>query len=328
MSRYKPREPHPLPAEQQTALARAVRIEWFTLALRTSVVVALYAALGSTQALSAVWLKSLWALLPPIAFLVACRVEQLPPRPRFPYGSYRATTIAFLSTALALSAMGLYLLYAGAHGLLEASHPQLKLIWQSPTPIQWSGWPMIAALAYSILVPVILGRRRQKLAIELHDKGLYADATMGRASWLAGGAAIVGVLGIGVGLWWADFVATLVIGADILRHGARHGYTAVCDLIDEVPRKLGTSAVDPLGATIREHLEALDWVADVRVRLREEGRQLTGIAFVCPHEPIEDMLTRLDQTRADIENLDWRLLDFELVPVDAQRCAQELSTPR
>lgn len=325
MSRYKPRDPNRLPPDKQSDLARAVRVEWFTLALRASVVWALYAALGSTQALTAVWLKSVWSLLPPIAFLVACRVERLPPRPRFPYGFYRASTIAFLSAALALSAMGLYLLYTGAYGLLAGSHPKLTLIWHSATPIAWAGWPMIAALAYSIFVPVLLGRRRQQLAVDLHDKGLYADAAMGRASWLAGGAAIVGILGIGVGLWWADFVATLVIGADILRHGVRHLYTAVCDLVDEVPRRLGTSTVDPLGARIRAHLEAMGWVADARVRLREEGRRLTGIAFVCPHEDTRDVVACLAAARHEIEQFDWRLIDLELVPVDAQRCARELS---
>ena len=327
MTHHQPRTPVALPGDKQSALAHARRVEWLTLALRTSVVVVLYFALGSTESLTAIWLKSLWALLPPVAFLAACRVERLEPCPRFPYGFYRAGTIAFLSAALALSAMGLFLIYAGLRGLAQAKHPALAALWATPA-LQWAGWPIIAALIYSMLVPVIAGRSRQRLAIDLHDKGLYADATMGRASWLAGLAAIVGVLGIGAGLWWADFVATLVIGADIFRHGVRHLHTAVCDLIDEVPRRLGSSVVDPLGARIRDHLEALDWVADVRVRLREEGRRITGIAFVCPHDDADTLLKRFERARADIEALDWRLLDFELVPVDAERCALELSAPR
>ncbi|MES1949869.1 cation diffusion facilitator family transporter [Salinisphaera sp. S4-8] len=325
MTEHAPRDPNRLPAAKQRALARARRVEWLTLMLRITAVGALYLALGTTQSLTAIWLKSLWALLPPVAFLVACRVERLPPRPRFPYGFYRAGTIAFLSGALALSAMGLFLLYVGLRGLIELKHPALQSWWQTPI-WHWAGWPVLAALAYSMLVPVIAGRSRQRLAIDLHDKGLYADATMGRASWLAGGAAIVGVLGIGLGLWWADFVATLIIGADILRHGLRHLHTAVCDLIDEVPRKLGTSEVDPLSQQLRDHLEALDWVAEARVRLREEGRRLTGIAFVCPHPQTHDVLERFERARRDIESLDWRLLDFELVPVSAERCANAIRT--
>ena len=327
MTPHQPRTPSSLPAHKHRALQRALRIEWLTLILRMSVVAALYAALGTAQALTAIWLKSLWALLPPLAFIVACRVENLRPTPRFPYGFYRAGTIAFLSGALALSAMGLYLLYVALRGLIVLKHPALGTLWSQPL-LDWPGWPVLAALAYSLLVPIIAGRSRQRLAIDLHDKGLYADATMGRASWLAGGAAIVGVLGIGLGLWWADFIATLAIGADILRHGAHHLYTAVCDLIDEVPRELGSSRVDPLGGRIRDRLTRLAWVSDARVRLREEGRRLTGIAFVCPHADTPALVAQLAEARADIEAMDWRLLDFELVPVTSARCADAIRTPR
>ena len=327
MTPHEPRTPNALPADKRKALRRALRIEWLTLVLRISVVAVLYLALGTAQALTAIWLKSLWALLPPLAFIVACRIERLRPTPRFPYGFYRAGTIAFLSGALALSAMGLYLLYVALRGLGELKHPALGALWSQPL-LQWPGWPVLAALTYSMLVPVIAGRSRQRLAIDLHDKGLYADATMGRASWLAGGAAIVGVVGIGLGLWWADFIATLLIGADILRHGGRHLYTAVCDLIDEVPRELGSSRVDPLGGRIRDRLNSLAWISDARVRLREEGRRLTGIAFVCPQADTPALLTQLAEARADIQAMDWRLLDFELVPVTGARCADAIRTPR
>jgi hypothetical protein len=64
------------------------------------------------------------------------------------------------------------------------------------------------------------------------------------------------------------------------------------------------------------------------VRLREEGRRLTGVAFVCPHTDTDALVSRLARARADIEALDWRLLDFELVPVNANRCANAIYTPR
>lgn len=319
MKRPTPRPRERLPRQQQIELRRAWRLEWLTLALRTSVIGVLYTVLGSSQALAAIWLKSLWALLPPIAFLVACRVERRAPTPYFPYGFYRAPSIAFLSAALALAGMGLYLLYAGASALAHGNRPSLPTFADTTGLLAWPGWLIVAALLYSIVVPIVAGRSRQSRAVALHDKGLYADATMARASWHASVAAVIGVLGIGFGLWWADSVATAIIGLDILRHGCRHLHTAVCDLIDEVPRRIGTSEIDPLGATIRHHLEGLDWVETARVRLREEGRRLTGIAFVCPRDT-HDLVQRFDAARTQIEQLDWRLIDFELVPVDAQRC--------
>ncbi|GAB3681597.1 cation transporter [Salinisphaera aquimarina] len=326
MSHAAPRNPGRLPPDKQRELGQARRVEWLTLGLRLSVVVALYAALGSTEALTAIWLKNLWALLPPVAFLVACHVEKRDPNPRFPYGFYRVGSIAFLSAALALTCMGLYLLYAAASGLLHGRHPTLATLAQTGPLLDWPGWPIIAALAYSIAVPFVAGRSRQSLAVALHDKGLYADATMGRANWLAGSAAVIGVLGVGLGLWWADFAATVIIGLDILYHGARHLHTAVCDLIDEVPRQIGSSRIDPLGATIRETLEEMDWIASARVRLREEGRLLTGIALVCPHED-RVAIERFAAARRRIEALDWRLLDFELVPVDSAHCVRALPLP-
>ena len=63
---------------------------------------------------------------------------------------------------------------------------------------------------------MFLGRAKMKLAQKLHDKVLYADADMNKADWMTAVAAMVGVAGIGIGLWWADSVAALVISASIL----------------------------------------------------------------------------------------------------------------
>lgn len=313
-SRSQPRRPGQLPDEQKRQLKAARRQEWGTLMLRITVVAALYAALGSSQALHAVWLKSLWSLLPPIAFLVAVRLESWPPTRRFPYGFYRAGSIAFLTSALALTCMGGYLIFAGARSLIARHQPSLHPIDAVGGPAHWAGWWIIAALAYSVAVPWIIGRRRRQLAIDLHDKGLYADASMGRVNWLAGSTAIIGVLGIGLGVWWLDFAAALVIGLDITWHGLRHLYTSVCDLIDEIPRRIGSSELDPLGAQIRDYLRERDWIRDARVRLREEGRLLTGVALICPCDDAAS-LERFESAREAIEAMDWRLLDFQLVPV-------------
>lgn len=315
-----PRRPGHLPASIQAALSRARRLEWITLGLRLSVLFALFLSLGQSQALHAIWLKNLWSLWPPAAFLLVCRIERRPSTPRFPYGFHRAATIAFLSSGLALTCMGGYLLYNGLQALVAARHPDLDLIWARQS-WHWEGWPIIVALAYSIVVPTVLGRLRRPLAARIHDKGLFADATMGRMDWLSGGTAIIGVLGVGLDLWWADFIATLIIGAHIAWYGGRHLHTAICDLIDEVPRQIGSHRLDPLGENIRQYLMSLPWVSEVRVRLREEGRLLTGVALI---RPINDdiHITRLDAARAHIESMDWRLLDCQLVALGEQSIAR------
>ena len=61
-----------------------------------------------------------------------------------------------MSGALALSAMGLYLLYGGLRSLITLKHPALGAWWSAPA-LDWAGWPVLAALAYSMLVPVVAG---------------------------------------------------------------------------------------------------------------------------------------------------------------------------
>jgi divalent metal cation (Fe/Co/Zn/Cd) transporter len=99
------------------------------------------------------------------------------------------------------------------------------------------GWLMIAALAWSAVPSVFLGRAKLPLASQLHDKVLYADAKMNRANWLTAGAAIVGVLGIGAGLWWADGAAAIIISLDITRDGFTNVRAAVADLMDSRPTR-------------------------------------------------------------------------------------------
>lgn len=302
-----------LPGAKQQELARAKRQEWATLALRLSVVAALYGVVGNSQALSAIWLKSLWALWPPAAFLVAVALERRPTGRRFPFGFYRAVSIGFMTSALSLVAMGVYLLVAGLQSHVIHDPDKLPAIGQSAPWWAWPGWWVIAALAYSLLVPGVIGRRRLTHARNLHDKGLYADASMGKVNALAAATAMAGVVGIGLGAPALDIVATLVIGAGIFIQGLRHLYTAVCDLMDEMPRTLGTNQLDPLAETIRCHLKAAPGVAAAYVRLREEGRMLTGIGQVELDAATADLYD-LARLRDTILTLDWRLIDFQIAP--------------
>src|SRR5690606_9465820 len=135
----------------------------------------------------------------------------------------------------------------------------------------WLGWLMLAALAYSGIPPVIIGRMKQPLADALHDKVLFADAKMNRADWLTAGAAAVGVIGIGFGLWWADSVAALVIAADILHDGQRYLRESISDLMDEWPRTYDEAKPHPAAERVKEEIAAQPWIAEAAVRMRETG---------------------------------------------------------
>ena len=195
-----------LPPAKTRVLEHAVRLEWLTLAFLTTAVLAMYLALGSSQAMKAAWIEDLLSFLPPIAFLVTNRVRSKEPTRDYPFGFHRSVSVGFLVSAVALLTMGTYLVAESVLGLVSAEHVPIGLVTVFGYTF-WAGWLMIAALAYTLVPPVLLGRAKLKPASELHDKVLYADADMNKADWQTAAAGIVGVLGIGLGLWWLDFVA-------------------------------------------------------------------------------------------------------------------------
>ena len=303
------------PEEKQDALRRAVRLEWITLAYMASAVVVVFLTLGSSQAMKAAWVEDMLSLLPPAAFLLANRFRTRGPSETFPWGYHRAVSIAFLAAAAALLLMGLFVAYDSALKLVKAEHPPIGLVEVFGQQV-WLGWLMLAALVYTGVPPVILGRIKKKLAAELHEKVLYADAEMNRADWMTAGAAGIGVIGIGFGLWWADSVAALFISFDIARDGWTNVKAAVGDLMDSRPTTYDHSGPHPAMEKMEELLLGLDWVGDARVRLREEGHVFAGEAFVVPARE-DGIVSRLEDAYERIRELDWRLHDVVIVPVES-----------
>ena len=305
---------HELPPDKHQTLVKAVRLEWFSIIYLITAVTLLYFTLGSSQAMKAAWVEDILGLTPPIAFLVASRVRNRRPNDRFPYGYHRATAIAYLCASVALLALGGFILYDSVTKLLMFEHPPIDLVKPFGDRPVWLGWLMLAALAYSAVPQVFLGRLKQPLAKELHDKVLFADAEMNRADWMTAGAAMAGVVGIGFGLWWADSVAASVISVDIVRDGWKNLRVAVDDLMDKEPTVIDDSRADPLPLWVKNELMLMDWVKDAEVRLREGGHVFLGEAFVVPVDN-EDLVGRIDRANQHLLDLDWRLHELVITPV-------------
>ena len=190
-------EHHEMPPDTHQKLVKAARLEWLSILYLLSAIVLLYFTLGSSQAMKAAWVEDILGLTPPIAFLIASRVRNRKPNDRFPYGYHRATAIAYLCASVALLALGGFILYDSVSKLLKFEHPPIDLVKPCGDQPIWLGWLMLAALAYSAVPQVILGKLKQPLAKELNDKVLFADAEMNRADWMTGAAAMAGVVGIG-----------------------------------------------------------------------------------------------------------------------------------
>lgn len=313
--------PTDVPEEHQDTLRRARRIERISIAYWISLIVILYFTLGQSQAMKAAWVEDILGMVPPIAWLVADRYRNREPDRRFAFGRHRSITIAYLIASVALLGLGLFILYDSVERLLVGTHPPIGMVEIFDRQI-WLGWLMIAALLYGLFPSLILGRIKQKLAEPLHDKVLYADARMNRADWLTASAAIVGIVGIGLGLWWMDAVAAIAISADIVADGQRFLRASFGDLMDEQPESVDESGLDPVIDAVKREVAGADWVAGGAVRLREDGHLVTGEVWVVPRasevatERIEDLVARL-------EDLDWRLRGLAVMPVTDLRGVPE-----
>jgi divalent metal cation (Fe/Co/Zn/Cd) transporter len=302
-----------LPPDLQPVHRRAVRLEWISIVYTVTAVVAIFFTLGSSQAMKGAWLEDVLSLAPPIAFLVAARVRYKRPNRDFPYGYHRAVEVAYLVAALALLSMGIFLIVDSALKLVDGDHPPIGMVelfdWQV-----WLGWLMIAALVYSVIPPVILGRLKKDLAAELHDKVLFADAKMNKANWMTGTAAIIGVVGIGFGLWWMDATAAIVIGLDITHDGLTYTAAAVKDILDGRPRRDDEKGVLPLVEQVRETVAELDWIREAAVRMRELGHLLSVEVLAVPRDDA-DLLDRVEDAVERIQALDWKLQDVVVAVV-------------
>jgi cation diffusion facilitator family transporter len=296
-----------LPPELEEVHRKAVRLEWFSIVYLLTAITAIYFTLGSSQAMKGAWLEDMLSLAPPIAFLVAARVRYKRPNRDFPYGYHRAVEVSYLVAALALLSLGLFLVVDSAIKLVHGDHPPIGMVelfdWQV-----WLGWLMIAALLYSAIPVFVLGRMKTKLAPQLHDKVLRADSQMNEADWMTASAALVGVVGIGFGLWWLDAVAAIAIGLDIVHDGVKYSGAAVKDILDGRPRSDDEKEVHPLVGEVRDTVAALDWVEEAAVRMRELGHVLAVEVLAVPRDET-NLLERVEDAVEQITALDWKLQD-------------------
>ncbi len=292
-----------LPPEIRDDWQKAKRLEYWTLGWIGSIVVVMYFAMGSSQAMKSAIFEDILSLVPAIVWLVAARFETKTPNARFPFGFHRAQSLAFLIAATALTGVGAFLLYESAMTLMAAEHPPLGPVHPFGMTI-WSGWLMLAALAYSIVPPAILGRMKLPVARRINDKVLHTDAMMQKADWQTGATGIVGIIGVGLGFWWADAAAAAIISLSILADGIKGLRTATAELVDGAPRELGGDAISQKAAELTGRLRIA--FPGATIRTRETGR---FIKLEVHGAHPDDSVSPLPQTRDD-----WRIDDIAFVP--------------
>lgn len=301
------------PPELVPDFERAKRLEWITVAYFLSSALGIYLTMGNSQTMKTAWYDDVLSLTPPISFLVASRVFKKAPNKEFPYGYHRAVSIAYLCSVLALFALGAFLVIDSSISLFKTEHPTIGTVVLFGHQI-WLGYLMLAALLWSTVPSVILGRKKLPLAKKLHEKNLYTDADMNKADWMSGAAAMLGVVGIGLGWWWADSAAALLISVDIVHDGFTNLKQAVFDLMDQIPKTVSNEKPDPLLDKVRDTLAGQAWIKEFSFRLRENGHIYLGEGFVVPAHQ-ENLTQLIASTARTIEQLDWRIQEFVLMPI-------------
>jgi len=301
-----------LPPELEQKLKKALKLEWITFFYLISLAVLMYLVMGSSQAMKTAWLEDVLSIIPAIAFIIANKINKKPPNHKFPYGFHRVFSISFLIGAVALLAMGIFLVYDSSMALIKTEHPTIgsKIFFGQQV---WMGWVMIAVLLYSAIPSMILGRKKLPLAKKLHNKSLYTDAAGQKADYMTAFAAIIGILGVGAGFWWADAAAALVISVSILKDGMQHIKSSVLDLMDRYPLTTAKEKEDKIVEEVKQLVQSWDWVKEANVRFREHGQVYLGEIAVVPVKDVN--LDQLHEAYDILQKYHWKIHDFSIAPV-------------
>ncbi|WP_306232401.1 cation diffusion facilitator family transporter [Agrococcus beijingensis] len=308
-----------LPPEQAHALRKAKRVEWLSLGYAAIAITLVGLVMGGSQAMRTAWIEDMLSTVPQFAFLIALTVIRRPPDPKHPYGYHRAMGVGHLVAGVALLAVGGTLAFDAVAGLIAVEHPSIGTVQLFGTTI-WLGWLMVGTIVLISAPPVILGIVKMRLAKQLHSKLLYADADMMRADWTTHIGSIVGVLGVGIGIWWLDSAAALFISVGILWDGVKNTRASVLDLMDMRATTVDQSEREPLIRRIDETLQRLPWVADAASRVRDEGHVFHVEAYVVPKRS-KVRVTDVDAAVEEVVALDWRVQDVSVAVLS------ELPTP-
>lgn len=304
-----------LPKEQQRALHSAIRWEVFTICYTVVTIVLIALVVGNSQAMRTAWIEDMLSLVPQLAFLLALLFVRRRPTRAFPFGLHRVMGAGHLVAGVALLGIGGGLAIESVVGLIRLEHPAIGTVQVFGRTI-WLGWLMVLVMSVVVIGPFVYGPAKAKLAPVLHNKVLYADADMAKADWTTTVASIVGVLGVGIGLWWLDGAAAIFISAGIIWDGYRNARAAIFDLIDQRARTHDDSREHPLIAEIRASLERQPWVERAGVRMRDMGQVFHVEAFVVPTRR-KVSVAILERAREAITQLDWKMQDVSIVLVSS-----------
>lgn len=298
-----------LPDELRDTMRAAIRLEYWNLFWTATIIVVMGLVLGQSQTMKTAWVEDTLGVVPPVMFLIAAHMELKGKRScKFPFGFERVNGLGFFVAAVALTSVGLLLLYNAVIALIATEHATVGSIVLLGQEF-WLGWLMIAAQLYSLVPPMLIGRKELPLAEKLNDKLLHTDALMNKANWLTGAAGLAGVIGLGLGWWWADSLAAAIISLDVINDGVKALRSSTAELVDGSPRALSSPDLSEDAMRLEERLR--EEFPSATIRLRETGRLIRAEVHGV-HPPAERRHPRHYWPKE--KDRSWRLAQVSFVP--------------
>ena len=281
--------------------------------LALSIIKGVFGLMSGSVALIADSIHSFSDIFASLAVYIGLKLSQRKPDEKFPYGYYKAETMASLIIAVVILISGLEIASESLQGIID------------PQPLKL---PIIAILVavLSVAVSLLLSRYEQRVGNEIESPALINDAKHSLIDVFSSLLVFAGILSSYIGYLSIQGVAGLMVALLVIWMGFKIGKDALLVLLD--------ASIDPETVQqIKDIVLAVDGVEGVHeVRVRSSGPYLFGelhletkknLSVEKAHEisdKVEEMIRR------EVEKLETLLVQVEPVKKDVIRFALPVKT--
>lgn len=260
------------PPTAREASGIGIRAAWVGLAgmAATALLQVVIVALSGSIALLADTLHNVGHLITTVPLLLAFRLGRRAPTRRYPYGFRRAEDLVGLLVAAVIALSAGLIVWESVQALAD------------PRPPTHLGWVLAAGLV-GALGNELVAVHRIRAGRRIGSAALVAEGQHARADGLTSVAVVVGVVGVWLGLPWADPAVGLVIAGVIA--------WILVDSTRTVVRRLMDGVEDGVLDQIERVAGGVEGVVSVdRIRARWTGHRLEAALDVAV-DPALDLLS-------------------------------------
>jgi cation diffusion facilitator family transporter len=273
-----------------------------------TVLKAVVGLLSGSIALVADAIHSVADVFTSLAVWIGLRLSEGEPSEKFPYGLYRAETLAFLVVSIVVA-------ISGAQILLESFRRIL-----TPTPVSLVGIGLSVA-AGSAIVSYLLSQYKERIGKEINSQALQGEAKHSNVDVWSSALVFAGILLQKLGFAEAEGIAGLLIGALTIELGLKMGWDAILVLMD--------ASLDPaLLSKIRTIATDVDGVKGLHaLKVRRSGPflfaemhvEVDSTMQVAKADMVSDAIE--EKVRESINSVDSFLIHAEPMKKNARRIA-------